>query len=466
MSYHKFSFRKKISFSRKKTAALIVSCIAAVGAGAGAYLITAPDAVPVLAGEASIAVDAETYSVQQDSFGWQKDEEGWYYLQDGKPAQGLLRIDEKTYYFIDGRPQYGFIQFELGYRYFDAENSGAMTEGLFQTENGWYFAGEDGVLLHGFVETEEGREYFDESGRRASGMTRIGGKMALLDENGRPAVGWEKAFDGIYCRDADGIPLTGEQEIDGTPYFFDSFGRLETGFVRTDEGTRYYTSEGVMAVGSLTLGGAEYEFTEDGIMKGNVSLSVPVIMQNPALPNGCEITSLAEVLQFEGFSVSHTELAESYLPCGKIRYENGKTMVPDPEEEYVGDPSTNSGWYCFEGPVMEAANRYLSEQNSTLRAVKISGESVKQLEEYIQQGKPVIVWVTQKLADIRRTAFTWTLPDGSEVHPYGGLHCVVLSGMDENTVTFADPIYGEWTAEKERFEEIFEGMGSRAVVIE
>ena len=33
------------------------------------------------------------------------------------------------------------------------------------------------------------------------------------------------------------------------------------------------------------------------------------------------------------------------------------------------------------------------------------------------------------------------------------------------TVTLADPIYGEWEAELGRFMEIYEGMGSRAVVV-
>ena len=39
-------------------------------------------------------------------------------------------------------------------------------------------------------------------------------------------------------------------------------------------------------------------------MLESVKLDVPVILQNPELPNGCEVTSLAEVLQFYGFSVS------------------------------------------------------------------------------------------------------------------------------------------------------------------
>lgn len=442
-------------------AAFAGACLTALSVGAGIYLLSAPPVSPVMA--------VETVSNEEKTlFGWSEDADGRLYLdEEGDPAEGLMILSEadgeNVYYFENGRPQTGFVHTEAGTRYFDSD--GVMAEGLFEADGKWYFAGENGILAHGFADTPEGREYFSADGSRASGLTVAEGKFALLDEKGRPVTGWETAFDGIYYRDGNGVALTGEQMIDGVPYSFNSFGRLQTGFVRTDEGTRYYSSDGTMAVGTVNISGAEYTFTEDGLMIGKVLLPVPVVIQNPELPNGCEITSLAEVLQYLGFDVEHTLLAKEYLPCEAIRYEDGKTLVPDPEEAYVGNPATTSGWYCFEEPVIRAADQYLSDQGSVLRAQKVSGADLDALSEYLQNGQPVIVWITQKLADVRRTAFTWTLPDGSETHPYGGLHCVVLSGMDENTVTFSDPIYGEWTAEKERFYEIYQGMGSRAVVI-
>ena len=41
---------------------------------------------------------------------------------------------------------------------------------------------------------------------------------------------------------------------------------------------------------------------------------VALIRQNPALPNGCEVTSLAMALTAAGYPASHVELYNNYLP--------------------------------------------------------------------------------------------------------------------------------------------------------
>lgn len=264
----------------------------------------------------------------------------------------------------------------------------------------------------------------------------------------------------------DGTFARGYTEIDGEGYYFDENGDMQTGLVSDADGIRYFDAKGQMVVGDVTVNGVQLSFGEDGFILSKAQMEVPVILQNDELPNGCEITSLTEVLQYNGFSVSHTEMVE-YLPCEPIVYQNGEYYTAYPEDAYIGDPSTDSGWYCFEGPIVEAANAYLREVESPLRAHKVSGADEEELLSYLQQGNPVIVWVTQQLADVRRTGYTWILPDGEVYHPYGGLHCVALSGMDveAGTVTLTDPIYGEWEAKLDRFMEIYEGMGSRAVIV-
>lgn len=55
--------------------------------------------------------------------------------------------------------------------------------------------------------------------------------------------------------------------------------------------------------------------TEDGdIIIDEVYIDVPTVMQNPELPNGCEITSLTAVLNSKGYKVEKTEMADIYLP--------------------------------------------------------------------------------------------------------------------------------------------------------
>ena len=294
----------------------------------------------------------------------------------------------------------------------------------------------------------------------------VSAPVRLEEEEEAFLPGWSVEEGGARYRLPDGTFAQGYTEIDGAFYSFDGQGYMQTGLVTDAGGTRYFGPDGKMRTGEILLDGVTYSFGEDGLIEDRVQIDVPVILQNPELPNGCEVTALAEVLQYLGFPVTHTELA-GYLPCEPITYIGGASYTADPEEAYVGDPATASGWYCFEGPVAEAADAYFQAQGSPLRAQVVSGADEEALLSYLQDGQPVVVWVTQQLADVRYTGYTWVLPDGESVHPYGGLHCVVLAGMDAEagTVTLADPIYGEWEAELGRFMEIYEGMGSRALVV-
>lgn len=99
----------------------------------------------------------------------------------------------------------------------------------------------------------------------------------------------------------------------------------------------------------------------------SILLPVPQILQNPELPNGCEITSCCEVLHYLGFAPDKCELADYYLPRSAQWY------GADPDEVYMGNPhlddgSPETGYYCFAGPIVQAANAYLAVQGSSCRA--------------------------------------------------------------------------------------------------
>lgn len=156
-----------------------------------------------------------------------------------------------------------------------------------------------------------------------------------------------------------------------------------------------------------------------------------------------------------------------YLPRQSFTYSGPYRYGPDPEQAYAGDPASSSGgWYCFEGPIIEAANAWLQDQGSELRAESETGADLDRLEQLLRQGTPVAVWFTQDYEQPRfNTSFTWTLPDGSTYTPYGNLHCVVLTGMAETQCYLADPMQGDSVIERDRFERIYTAMGSRAVVL-
>ena len=203
------------------------------------------------------------------------------------------------------------------------------------------------------------------------------------------------------------------------------------------------------------------------ITGGSSILMVQPVLQQPALPNGCEAASLATLLEYNGYSVDLVSLGVDYLPRQSFTYSGPYRYGPDPEQAYVGDPASSSGgWYCFEGPIIEAANAWLRDQGSELRAESETGADLDRLEQLLRQGTPVAVWFTQDYEQPRfNTSFTWTLPDGSTYTPYGNLHCVVLTGMDETQCYLADPMQGDSVIERDRFESIYTAMGSRAVVL-
>lgn len=102
--------------------------------------------------------------------------------------------------------------------------------------------------------------------------------------------------------------------------------------------------------------------------------SVPAVLlyQLPELPNGCEATSLAMLLESYGIAASKAELAYQYLPRAEFYEENGVVYGPAPEEAYAGDPAAQ-GYYCYAQPLCKAADLYLEQAGETLRALDLTG---------------------------------------------------------------------------------------------
>ena len=84
-------------------------------------------------------------------------------------------------------------------------------------------------------------------------------------------------------------------------------------------------------------------------------LDVEPILQLPELPTGCEITSLATVLNYYGYDISKTQLADEYLECGEV----GDT---DPNEKFIGSPYDIHSCGCFSNVIADAAKSF-SEKN-------------------------------------------------------------------------------------------------------
>lgn len=200
------------------------------------------------------------------------------------------------------------------------------------------------------------------------------------------------------------------------------------------------------------------------VTAGNES-QFSLIYQNPELPNGCEVTSLAMLLEWVGCSIDKVELAENYLPKEDFFHAGRNRLGPDPSQAYAGDPSSADGWYCFESPIIHAGNTWLREQNSAFQTVSLTGLTRKALEDYLDLGIPLAVWVTLNYAPPKSGSFQWTLPDGAQYTPYTNLHCVVLAGWSGDDYQIADPISGWQRVSPALFWNSFSAMGCRAVAV-
>ena len=195
---------------------------------------------------------------------------------------------------------------------------------------------------------------------------------------------------------------------------------------------------------------------------------VELILQNPELPNGCEVTSLAMLLTSAGYPVDKVELYEEYLPTQDFTYSGDQRFGPSPEEAYAGDASSSAGgWYCLEGPIIEAGNAWIQANGGGGRMLSLTGISQSQLDQYAQDGTPVAVWVTRDYEPpVYADSFSWILPGGELYIPYDNLHCVVLAGEENGQYRIADPINGWQLVDKDTFWDSFDAMGRRAVTVQ
>jgi len=202
-----------------------------------------------------------------------------------------------------------------------------------------------------------------------------------------------------------------------------------------------------------------------------ILLDVPQILQKPELPNGCEITSLCQILRFLGYPADKCDLADHYLPRSEFWYGT------DPDRFYMGDPhredddtDPRTGYYCFAGPIVEAANRYLSDQSRSekpaYRAVDLTGADETELIRQLEEGRPFIFWASLHFEDIQfDKCGSYKLPDGREHRVFHQLHCMVCKGVDEEYFYIADPLDYNERVPRARFMKIYRQLGSRAAAL-
>ncbi|CZQ81846.1 Hypothetical protein Tpal_249 [Trichococcus palustris] len=201
--------------------------------------------------------------------------------------------------------------------------------------------------------------------------------------------------------------------------------------------------------------------TEQNEWAESVLLDVPLLnqMDPPALLLGCEVTSLAMVLQYNGIAVSKNELADR-LPSVPIYYDNG--LQGNPNEGFVGDVTGYAYGFCvYHGPIASLAAQYVAPD----RVKDITGSGFDAVISALNQGCPVWVVTTTTFLPVDDMEI-WQTPTGPVGITYF-MHSVVIVGYDADSIYLNDS-YGikDQVVDRAGFIQSWEQLGNQAIYID
>lgn len=191
--------------------------------------------------------------------------------------------------------------------------------------------------------------------------------------------------------------------------------------------------------------------------KVNLS-NVPLIQQLPELDRGCEVTSLAMMLQYAGVSVDKMKLANEIKKVDFM----ADGVRGNPNEGFVGNIYTfsESGYGVYHGPLFQLAKKYLPN-----KAVDLTGKSIEEMYKSVKAGQPVVMITNATYAPLDEDEFTTWETNSGDVSITYNEHCVVLVGYDKESVYIRDPLDDSLDVKVPRgnFEQAWVQMGSQAI---
>ncbi|MGT8952072.1 C39 family peptidase [Bacillus cereus] len=202
--------------------------------------------------------------------------------------------------------------------------------------------------------------------------------------------------------------------------------------------------------------GKETEFSNND--EKVILSNVPLIQQLPELDRGCEVTSLAMMLQYAGVSVDKMTLANEIKKVDFI--DDG--VRGNPNEGFVGNIYTfsESGYAVYHGPLFQLAEKYLPN-----KAVDLTGKNIEEIYKSVKAGQPVVMITNATFAPLDEAEFTTWETNSGDVSITYNEHCVVLIGYDQESVYIRDPLEDSLDVKvpRETFEQAWVQMGSQAI---
>jgi len=178
-------------------------------------------------------------------------------------------------------------------------------------------------------------------------------------------------------------------------------------------------------------------------------IDVPMIEQLPELPRGCEVTSLAMLLNYMGIEVDKMTLADEVS-----RHEN------NPYKGFLGNMYNWNEWGygVYHEPIFELMHKYLPD-----RAIDMTYTDFEDLYYLIEQGSPIWVLINTTYNRLPASRYQNLRTDEGIMQITYSMHSVLVTGYDENYIYFNDPLSRATRAPKSGFIAAWKQMGRQAV---
>nr|WP_276532726.1 C39 family peptidase [Collinsella aerofaciens] len=213
----------------------------------------------------------------------------------------------------------------------------------------------------------------------------------------------------------------------------------------------------ILAKGSAAPGPTDGAYRDRPLHPNSIVLNVPCTMQNPELPTGCESVALTNALNYYGFGLGKTVIADAYMPKSSWDFVTA----------FWGNPHSASNGNCISAPgLTNTANSFLISSGSSLRAYDVTGTGFYDLYSYLEAGHPVIIWSTIGMQNLG-SCYATQAYGGRVYRTYTNSHTVVLRGFNRSlgTVYIADSLAGYVSNSAQRIASLYSQRGAQAVVI-
>lgn len=204
---------------------------------------------------------------------------------------------------------------------------------------------------------------------------------------------------------------------------------------------------------------------ESQTLKETQLLEVPLVLQLPELPRGCEVSSLAMIMAYSGKEVDKLELAQNIQKeTDTYKREGNRIWCGNPYKGFVGDmyQMEQFGYGVYHEPIANLAKNYFGE-----RVIDLTGLDFEEISYFLKKGYPVWLITNSTFKPLEDAMFEiWHTSSGIVKITYR-LHAVVLTGIDERNVYINDPLVAHKNIahEKEGFIKAWEQMGNQAIII-